>query len=62
MLSRSGGKTVSPPLKTAQPTAEVDQAQIKDELCDLHDGNVSLPPDLVACSCSPVVVVHDDVD
>jgi hypothetical protein len=42
-------------------TAEVDQSEIENELRDLHDGHVSFPPDLVACCCSPVVVIHDDM-
>lgn len=43
-------------------TAKVDKTEIEDELGDLKDRHVSLPPDLVASSGSPVVVVHDDVD
>ena len=42
-------------------TAKVDESEIEDELADLEDRHVLLPPDLVACSGRPVVVVHDDV-
>ena len=42
-------------------TTKVNQSQIKNKLRDLHDGNVSLPPDLVTSSSSPVVVVHDNM-
>jgi hypothetical protein len=36
--------------------------EIDDELDDLHDGDVLLPPDADAASGLEVVPVHDDVD
>jgi len=41
---------------------KVDDAEVDDELGDLHRGEVLLPPDLAAASRSPVVVIHEDVD
>lgn len=41
---------------------EVDEAQVDDELGDLQDSDVLLPPDLDAARGLEVVPVHDDVD
>lgn len=40
---------------------KVDEAQVNDELGDLHDGDVLLPPDTDTSGCLEVVPVHDDV-
>lgn len=42
-------------------STKVDNEEIDDELSDLHGGQVSLPPDLGASSCTEVVVIHKDV-
>lgn len=42
--------------------SEVDEAEIDDELNDLHHGDVLLPPDTDAARRLEVVPVHDDVD
>ena len=42
--------------------SEVDKAQVDDELGDLQDGDVFLPPDADATGGLEVVPVHDDVD
>ena len=41
---------------------EVDEAEVDDELGDLEDGDVLLPPDADATRGLEVVPVHDDVD
>jgi hypothetical protein len=41
---------------------EVDKAQVDDELGDLQDGDVFLPPNADATGGLEVVPVHDDVD
>lgn len=41
---------------------EVDEAEVDDELENLHDGDVLLPPDADATCGLEVVPVHDDVD
>jgi len=41
---------------------EVDEAEVDDELRDLQDGDVLLPPNLDAARGLEVVPVHDDVD
>jgi hypothetical protein len=41
---------------------EVDEAQVDDELGDLQDGDVLLPPNADATRSLEVVPVHDDVD
>jgi hypothetical protein len=41
---------------------EVDEAQVDDELSDLEDGDVLLPPDADSTRGLEVVPVHDDVD
>ena len=40
---------------------KVDKAEVDDELDDLHDGDVFLPPDADAARGLKVVPVHDDV-
>ena len=40
---------------------EVDEAEVDDELQDLHDGDVLFPPDADAARGLEVVPVHDDV-
>jgi len=44
------------------PGCEVDKAEVNDELDDLHDGDVALPPDTNAARALEVVPVHDYVD
>jgi len=44
------------------PGCEVDEAEVNDELDDLHDGDVALPPDTDATRALEVVPVHDDVN
>jgi len=44
------------------PGGEVDKSKVKNELDDLHDGDIFLPPDADSPRTLEVVPVHDNVD
>lgn len=43
-------------------TGKVDEDEVDDELCNLENGDVLLPPDTDAARRLEVVPVHDNVD